>query len=62
MERFEYLQYALAVILVYVGAKLTLHGFVEIPSYVSLSVIIGCMTVGIAWSWVRSGNHAGEAS
>ncbi len=60
MERFEHLQYALAVILVYVGVKLCLHGHVHVPSYVSLSVIIGSMTVGIAWSWIKGGARAGE--
>lgn len=60
MERFEHLQYALATILVYVGVKLCLHGHVHIPSFVSLAVILGSMSLGIAWSWIKSGARAGE--
>ncbi len=60
MERFEHLQYALAAILVYVGVKLCLHGHVHIPSAISLSIILGAMTIGIAWSWIKSGARAGE--
>jgi tellurite resistance protein TerC len=60
MERFEHLSYALAVILVYVGVKLCLHGHVHIPSFVSLTVILGSMTLGVAWSWVKSAARAGE--
>jgi tellurite resistance protein TerC len=61
MERFEYLKYALAFILIFVGVKLVLHHYVKIPSYVSLSVILGCMAGGIAWSFVRPRSGAREA-
>jgi tellurite resistance protein TerC len=61
MERFEYLKYALAVILVFVGVKLVLHHWVHVPSYVSLTVILGCMAGGIGWSFFRSGGGAREA-
>jgi tellurite resistance protein TerC len=62
MERFHYLKYALAIILMFVGVKLCLHHWVEIPSFVSLSVILGCMVGGIAWSFIRSPGGSREAS
>jgi hypothetical protein len=35
---------------------------VHIPIYVSLTVILGCMAAGIAWSFVRSNADTREAS
>jgi tellurite resistance protein TerC len=53
-DRFAYLDIALAVILVFVGAKFLLTNVVHIGIGVSLAVIVGVMTAAIAASLLRS--------
>jgi tellurite resistance protein TerC len=53
VERFHYLKAALATILGFVGLKLILHRFVEIPTPLSLAVIAGVLGIGVAASWLR---------
>ena len=51
MDRFVYLKMGLAVIMLWVGAKMILsHSVVKIPTYVSLGVIIAVLTVTIVAS------------
>jgi tellurite resistance protein TerC len=50
MNRFGHLKYALAFILVFVGAKMTLHQVWHIPIWASLLVIVGAVLVGIVSS------------
>ena len=54
MDRFKYLNWALAIILVFVGAKMLLHDFVHIDTTVSLIVIAVLLASGIALSLWRS--------
>jgi tellurite resistance protein TerC len=50
MDRFEHLKYALAVILIFVGAKMIAHDYVHIPIAISLSVIVSSVLVGVITS------------
>jgi TerC family integral membrane protein len=52
--RFVYLNVGLAVILIFVGAKFVLSGFVHISVGVSLLVIVGVISAAIAASLLRS--------
>jgi len=54
VHRFVYLQYGLAVILVFVGLKMIAADFVHVPTPVSLGVIVVALGVSIAASLVRS--------
>ena len=54
IDKFHYLQLALAIILVYVGVKMVLVDFFHIPSWVSLAVIAVVLTVAIVASLIRS--------
>ena len=47
MKRFHYLHYGLAAVLVFVGAKMLLAGFYKTPTWVSLLVIVGLLSVSI---------------
>lgn len=47
MDRFAHLKYSLAVILVFVGAKMILHDVFHLPIAVSLSVIVGSVVFGV---------------
>jgi len=47
LERFKYLKFSLAVILVFVGGKMLLAEVMHIPTWVSLIVIAAIMVVGI---------------
>ncbi len=51
LDKFKYLKYSLVFILAFVGVKMLISHYVHIPSWVSLSVIIVSMIVGIAFSW-----------
>jgi tellurite resistance protein TerC len=57
MSRFQHLHYGLSVVLVFVGAKMMLSGFCHIPTWVSLLVIAGILSVSIIAS-LRSGRKA----
>lgn len=47
LEKFSYLEYSLIVILSFVGLKMILHDFVEIPEWLSLVVIAFSLLAGI---------------
>jgi tellurite resistance protein TerC len=53
VERFHYLKYALAVLLVFIGSKIFVAdalGLAKIPPAVSLSVTFAILATGIGWS------------
>jgi tellurite resistance protein TerC len=51
IHRFSYLKYALALVLVFIGAKIFLVGIVgKMPAYISLSVTFGLIAGGILFS------------
>jgi len=52
MDRFHKLDVALALILIFVGLKMGLHHFVEIPNLISLAVVLTLLALGIGWSLV----------
>jgi tellurite resistance protein TerC len=47
LEKFSYLEYSLIVILTFVGLKMILQDFIEIPEWVSLAVIAISLLSGI---------------
>ena len=58
IHRFEYLKYALAFVLVFIGMKIFLVGFhIKIPSPLSLAVTFGLLVAGVLWSlWKTRGD------
>ena len=53
MNRFHHLGLGLAVILIFIGVKMAIEHFQEIPSLISLAVIVGVLIVSIAVSLLR---------
>jgi tellurite resistance protein TerC len=63
IERFHYLKYALAIVLVFIGAKIFVAQFTgKIPSYVSLSVTVALIVGGIAYSMIKTRSRDKAAS
>lgn len=54
VHRFIYLKVGLALILVWVGVKLSLHDVIKVPTWLSLTVILTIITTAIVASWVKS--------
>jgi tellurite resistance protein TerC len=54
MDRFGHLKYALAAILVFVGAKMVLHGIFHVPIALSLGFIICAVLAGVGSSMYAS--------
>lgn len=57
IERFAYLKYALALVLIFIGSKVfitPLLGLEKFPASVSLSVTLGILTVGIFYSLYKT--------
>ena len=50
VARFHALRYGMAVILIFVGAKMLLSGVVDVPNWVSLAVIVGILSITIVTS------------
>ena len=51
VHRFEYLKYALAAVLVFIGCKIFAHGFIgKVPAMLSLSVTFGLIAAGVLFS------------
>jgi tellurite resistance protein TerC len=57
IHRFHYLKYALAMVLVFIGGKIFLVGFVgKTPAWISLTVTFGLIAGGVAYSmWKTRG-------
>jgi tellurite resistance protein TerC len=53
MHKFRFLSYGLGLVLVFVGAKMLLHDWIEIPIEASLGVVLGILTAAIALSLLR---------
>lgn len=53
-ERFQFLKYGLAIILIFVGIKMLIVEWVKIPAYIALSVIVLTLTICILLSIHRS--------
>ena len=60
IHRFVYLKYALALVLVFIGAKIFAHGFIgKVPAVLSLGVTFGLLAGGILLSLLKT-RKAGE--
>jgi tellurite resistance protein TerC len=61
MHRFRYLKYALALVLVFIGTKIFLVGFIgKVPPAISLSVTLGLIAGGVLFSlWKTRGEAVG---
>ncbi|MEZ4372725.1 MAG: TerC family protein [Polyangiaceae bacterium] len=53
ISKFHYLKVGLSLVLVFVGAKMLLMGWVKIPVIASLLVIAGILTFAIVASWLK---------
>jgi tellurite resistance protein TerC len=59
IHRFKYLKYALALVLVFIGSKIFLVGFIgKVPAVVSLSVTFGLIAGGVIVSMWKTRNEA----
>ena len=62
IERFHYLKYALALVLVFIGAKIFVAQFTgKIPSQISLGVTVALIAGGIAFSMYKTRKQAKAA-
>jgi tellurite resistance protein TerC len=53
MHKFRYLGLGLGLVLVFIGAKMLIHSWVEIPTSWSLGVVLGVLALAIAASLLR---------
>jgi tellurite resistance protein TerC len=53
MREFRYLSYGLGLVLVFVGGKMVTHGWLEIPTGISLGIVLGILAVAVAASLLR---------
>ncbi len=57
MHRFVYLKYALALVLIFIGGKIFLHGFIgKVPALLSLGVTFGLLAGGVLLSLLKTRN------
>lgn len=57
LHRFEYLEYALSIVLIFIGAKIFMHlipGMPEIPPFVALAVTVSLLAGGIIYSLIKT--------
>jgi TerC family integral membrane protein len=59
VNKFEYLQQGIAVVLIFIGLKMLLEEVVSVPAYISLLVIIICLAGSIVYS-VQAAKNEGE--
>jgi TerC family integral membrane protein len=50
VNKFEYLQQGIAIVLIFIGAKMLLEKVIYVPAYISLMVIIICLAGSIVYS------------
>ena len=60
MDRFHYLKPAVAGILVFVGVKMVVSGWIKVATPVSLAVIVGLLALGVAASLIKTRREATE--
>ncbi|MDG9930934.1 MULTISPECIES: TerC family protein [Pseudomonas] len=61
MHRFVYLKYALALVLIFIGGKIFLHGFIgKIPALLSLGVTFGLLAGGVLLSLLKTRRQASD--
>lgn len=57
MGKFSYLRYGLAAVLAFVGTKMLISGYYHFPIGVSLSIIVGCITLSILATYIFPTKH-----
>jgi tellurite resistance protein TerC len=65
VDRFKYLKYALALILIFIGSKIVVAdmlGVTKVPVGISLGVTLGLLAAGIAYSLWRTGRESAAAA
>ncbi len=58
MEMFRYLHYGLSIVLIFVGAKMLLSHYLEIPTVVALASVAGVLLISVLASLVRPARSA----
>lgn len=58
MELFQYLHYGLAAILLFVGLKMVLHPWIDVPIGISLLIIVILLATSIFASWIHQKNKS----
>jgi tellurite resistance protein TerC len=59
MDRFVYLSYGLGLVLAFVGVKMIVHSYVEIPTALSLGIVLAILAVAVAASLLRPPRASG---
>jgi len=62
VNKFEYLQQGIAIVLIFIGLKMLLEKLVNIPAYISLMVIIICLAGSIVYSIQAAKGEAEDKS
>lgn len=57
MEKFYYLKPGLIAILLFIGIKMLVSELVEIPTFVSLGVVMGILGLALLFSFIRAKKH-----
>jgi Ni/Fe-hydrogenase subunit HybB-like protein len=57
IEKFRYVKTSLVFVLAFVGVKMLIHKHVDIPTFVSLAVVIGTLLVGVLASVIVAGRQ-----
>lgn len=57
LDKFEYMKYSLVFILLFVGIKMLIVHYVEIPAMLSLAVILFVLVLGIVYSLLHKGKN-----
>ncbi|HVR97531.1 MAG TPA: TerC family protein [Thermoanaerobaculia bacterium] len=53
MHKFRYLDFGLGLVLIFVGVKMLIHDWIEIPTWLSLGLVLVILTVAIVVSLLR---------
>jgi tellurite resistance protein TerC len=57
MEKFYYLKPGLIAILMFIGIKMLVSELVKIPTFISLSVVMGILGIALLFSFIRAKKH-----
>jgi len=60
MEMFRYLHYGLSVVLIFVGAKMLLSHYFDIPTHLALAVVAGVLAISVVASMANPKKKAAE--
>ncbi|MDQ3141159.1 MAG: TerC/Alx family metal homeostasis membrane protein [Bacteroidota bacterium] len=61
LEKLEYIHYALSILLVLIGIKIMISHYVEIPIWLSMSLIFTCLGSGVIYSLWRTSKEVIKA-